>query len=75
MKVSGRDDGFTSWVPVTLLDLIEQEVGDTLDGRPSLLLPGHRRPSLLPLGDRFSIARKLAQTLYVMHAMGWVHKK
>ena len=30
---------------------------------------------ILPLGDRFSLARKLARSLYVMHAAGWVHKK
>lgn len=30
---------------------------------------------ILPLGDRFSLARKLARSLYVMHATGWVHKK
>ena len=62
-KRFGRDGGLSSRMPVTLLDLIEQQT--TVDGRPSIL----------PLGDRFHIARKLAQTLYVMHAMGWVHKE
>ena len=28
-----------------------------------------------PLGDRFKLARTLAQCLYVLHAAGWVHKK
>lgn len=30
---------------------------------------------IFPLGDRFNIARKLAKSIYVMHAAGWVHKK
>lgn len=29
----------------------------------------------LPLGDRFNLARKIARSLYVMHAAGWLHKK
>ncbi|KAL8899021.1 MAG: hypothetical protein Q9207_006402 [Kuettlingeria erythrocarpa] len=29
----------------------------------------------LSLGDRFRVARKLAGSLYAMHAAGWVHKK
>ena len=63
MKVVGRDRGFRSRMPVTLLDLIQRQT--IIDGRPSIL----------PLGDRFHMAKKLVQTLYVMHAMGWVHKK
>ena len=31
--------------------------------------------SIWPLGDRFQLARNLAQCLYVLHAAGWVHKK
>ncbi|KAL8759096.1 MAG: hypothetical protein Q9184_003721 [Pyrenodesmia sp. 2 TL-2023] len=31
--------------------------------------------AILPLGDRFNMARKLARSLYVLHATGWVHKK
>lgn len=62
-KGFGIDGGLSSRTPVTLLDLIRQET--TIGGGPGIL----------PLGDRFHIARKLAQTLYVMHAMGWVHKK
>ena len=58
-----RNSGLRSRTPVTLLDLIRQET----------IIGG--RPSILPLGDRFHVARKLAQTLYVIHAMGWVHKK
>ena len=62
-KGLGRDGGLSSRTPMTLLDFIQQQT--TIDGKPNIL----------PLGDRFHIARKLAQTLYVMHAMGWVHKK
>ena len=62
-KEVGRDGGLKSRKPVTLLDLIRRET--IIDGRPSIL----------PLGDRFHMARKLAQTLYVIHAVGWVHKK
>lgn len=31
--------------------------------------------NILPLGDRFRLACSLAQSLYAMHAVGWVHKK
>ena len=62
-KGVGKDRGLRLWTPVTLLHLIRRET--IIDGRPSIL----------PLGDRFHMARKLAQTLYVIHAMGWVHKK
>lgn len=31
--------------------------------------------TILPLGNRFQLARNLAESLYVMHATGWVHKK
>lgn len=31
--------------------------------------------SILPLGDRFNVARRLGGSLYVLHATGWVHKK
>ena len=31
--------------------------------------------SLLDLGIRFKLARKLVQSIYILHAAGWVHKK
>ena len=33
------------------------------------------KPVMVPLGDRFNLARKLARSLYVMHTAGWLHKK
>ena len=49
--------------PTTLLDMLNRR--QTAD----------RLPSILPLGDRFRLATNLAQSLYVMHAAGWIHKK
>jgi hypothetical protein len=34
-----------------------------------------RIPEGLDLGSRIALARKLAQSLLVLHAAGWVHKK
>lgn len=42
---------------------------------PQTLLDRIEKGNILPLGDRFNLARKLARTLYVMHTAGWVHKK
>lgn len=50
-------------MPTTLLDMLDQR--QTAD----------KMPSILPLGDRFRLATNLAQSLYVMHAAGWIHKK
>ena len=50
-------------MPKTLLDMLNQ--AQTPD----------RLPSILSLGDRFRLATNLAQSLYVMHAAGWIHKK
>ena len=30
---------------------------------------------LLDLGIRFRLARKLVQSIYILHAAGWLHKK
>lgn len=49
-------------LPQTLLERINKA---TIDAEPTIL----------PLGVRFNLARKLARSLYVMHAAGWVHKK
>lgn len=49
--------------PRTLLEKLE----DTSAGRST--------SNILPLGDRFQLARCLAECLYVIHASGWVHKK
>ncbi|KAI9777454.1 MAG: hypothetical protein M1839_008866 [Geoglossum umbratile] len=45
--------------PVPLLQLIEQTAG---------------AKGVLDLGIRFSIARKLIESIYILHATGWVHK-
>ena len=36
---------------------------------------GQTTTNIIPLGDRFRLARSLAQSLYAMHAVEWVHKK
>ena len=51
-------------MPKTLDDLLKQ--AQKKDGIMS---------DILPLGDRFRLACSLAQSLYAMHAVGWVHKK
>ena len=51
-------------MPKTLHDLLEQAPHQ--DG---IIF------NILPLGDRFRLACSLAQSLYAMHAVGWVHKK
>ena len=43
--------------------------------KPQSLLDMIDEEKILPLGDRFQLARDLAQCLYVLHATGWVHKK
>lgn len=50
-------------VPESLLDMLGRDIRR---GGSS---------GILPLGQRFSLARALAQSLYVLHATGWVHKK
>ena len=44
---------------------------------PVILLKhlGNGLSDMLPLGERFDLARKLTRSLYVMHAAGWIHKK
>ena len=59
--VQGQVSG--SRLPRTLQDLLEE--GSRRDGSPEIL----------PLGSRFRLACSLAESLYVMHATGWVHKK
>lgn len=49
--------------PVTLLGLIEKSA----DPR--------RSASILDLGIRFQLAKQLAQSVLILHAAGWVHKK
>ena len=63
---SSSDEGSVSGprMPKTLHDLLLQASND--DGL---------RPNIFPLGDRFRLACSLAQSLYAMHAIGWVHKK
>lgn len=51
-------------MPKTLHDLLEQAS-----------VENGTRSNILPLGDRFRLACSLAQSLYAMHAIGWVHKK
>lgn len=41
-------------------------IGDATATRPR---------AMIDLGTRFEIAKKLAQSLYVLHACSWVHKK
>jgi len=45
--------------PVTLLDLLKNM----------------EIPDGLDLGSRFALARRLIQSVLVLHAAGWVHKK
>ena len=49
-------------LPQTLLERIEEATMT-------------KKSVILPLGDRFHLARQLARSLYVMHTAGWVHKK
>ena len=51
-------------IPQTLHDLLEQVSNEDAI-----------KSNILPLGDRFRLACTLAQSLYAMHAIGWVHKK
>ena len=51
-------------MPKTLHDLLKQAPRN--DGVTS---------DMLPLGDRFRLACSLAESLYAMHAIEWVHKK
>lgn len=48
--------------PVTLFELIE-DAGESQDA-----------PTLLDLGIRFQLAKKIVHSIYVMHAVGWIHK-
>ncbi|MCJ1428544.1 hypothetical protein MMC29_006454 [Sticta canariensis] len=48
--------------PISLLELIENAVDS------------NGAPILLDLGIRFRLANKLVHSIYVMHAVGWVHK-
>lgn len=48
--------------PTSLLELIENAVDS------------NGAPTLLDLGIRFRLANKIVHSIYVMHAVGWVHK-
>lgn len=43
----------------------------TLMGRDKPFKPS----PIVDLGTRFTVAKKLAQNLYVLHTSGWIHKK
>ncbi|KAI5797352.1 hypothetical protein DFH27DRAFT_625475 [Peziza echinospora] len=45
--------------------------GSSSGSNPSTSNPSSFRPVL---GSRFSLAHKLAETLYLLHTVGWVHK-
>ncbi|KAL6719728.1 hypothetical protein ACLMJK_001649 [Lecanora helva] len=49
------------WRSESLLERLEKD--STQQARP-----------ILPLGDRFQLARNIAQCVYSLHAAGWVHK-
>lgn len=48
--------------PISLLELYEKNV----DSKGA--------PGILDLGIRFQLAKKIVHSIYVMHAVGWVHK-
>ena len=60
---SGHEEGAVSILrkPVSLLQTLDQTAQFS------------RNP--LELGVRFQLARKLVQSIYILHAAGWVHKK
>lgn len=43
--------------------------------KPSFLSEMIKTEPILDLGDRFVIAKKLAQSLFVLHSSSWVHKR
>ena len=47
--------------PIPLLELLDQTARSS--------------KNLLDLGIRFKLARQLVQSIYILHAAGWVHKK
>ena len=49
--------------PVSLFELLEESVRTA----------SYR--SVLDLKIRFQLARQLVQSIYILHAVGWVHKK
>jgi hypothetical protein len=49
--------------PVSLLKLLERSVDPV------------KSESILDLGLRFQLAKKLVQSVLILHATGWLHKK
>jgi hypothetical protein len=47
--------------PISLLQMLDQTA--------------HSGRKLLDLGIRFTLAKKLIQSIYILHTAGWIHKK